>query len=56
MTTEMEVNMNSVERLVEYSELQPEAPPVIEASRSLSRALALPAAHLEACCTPPDRC
>jgi len=33
MTAELEVNMNSVERLVDYSELQPEAPPVIEAAR-----------------------
>ncbi|KAL4446696.1 hypothetical protein ABPG77_007940 [Micractinium sp. CCAP 211/92] len=34
-TTELEVNMNSVERMVEYTALQPEAPAVLEARRPL---------------------
>ncbi|KAI3434886.1 hypothetical protein D9Q98_002940 [Chlorella vulgaris] len=34
-TTELEVNMNSVERMLEYTALQPEAPAIIEGRRPL---------------------
>ena len=34
-TTELEVNMNSVERMVEYTAYAPEAPAIVEARRPL---------------------